>query len=157
MKKTKYVLVTLLCLITMLGFAGCRKNKKAISADEFCTKMENKSFTTTDSTSQYATSKEITESYIAISKDYSYQIEFIVLDSADAASSMFEKNKSTFESENSVKAVRTSTSLANYSKYTLLANGKYKVLSRIDNTLIYINANSDYKDEINSILDNLGY
>ena len=157
MKKTKYVLVSLLCLITVFGFAGCGKNKDSISADEFCSKMEAKSFITTDSTEQYATSKEINESYIAISEDYSYQIEFIVLDSDSSAESMYNRNKSTFESENSSKAVRTSTSLANYSKYTLLASGKYKVLSRIDNTLIYINADSSYKDEINSILEDLGY
>lgn len=157
MKKTKYVLVSLLCLVTVLCFTGCGKNKKSISADEFCSKMEDKSFITTDSTAQYATSKEINESYIAISKDYSYQIEFIVLDSDSSAESMYNHNKSTFESENPTKNVCTSTSLANYSKYTLLANGKYKVLSRIDNTLIYINADSSHKDEINSILDDLGY
>lgn len=157
MKKTKYLLVSLLCLMTVICFAGCGKNKKAISPDEFCTKMEKKGFITTDSTSQYATSKEITESYIAFSKGYEYQIEFVVLDSADAATRMFNQNKSIFESEKNGANSNTSVELANYSKFTLLVNGKYKVVSRIDNTLIYINADSKYKDDITSILDELGY
>lgn len=159
MKKTKYVLISLLCIVTLLGFTGCGKNKTSISADEFCSIMEDKGFLTTDSTAQYATSNDISESYIAISSNYAYQIEFIVLDSDSAAQSMFSTNKSIFESEknSSGSNANTFTELANYSKYTLLANGKYKVVSRIDNTLIFVNANSDYKEEINSILEELGY
>lgn len=157
MKKARYVLISLLCVMALIGFTGCGKNKNAISADEFCTKIENKGFLTTDSTAQYASSKEITESYIAISKDYSYQIEFVVLDSTSAAQSMFSKNKSIFESEKGSSNLTSSKELANYSKYTLKTNGKYKVVSRIDNTLIYINADAEYKDEIDSILDELGY
>ncbi len=47
--------------------------------------------------------------------------------------------------------------MKNYSTYSLTTNGKYKYLSRIDNTLIYIDASDDYKDAIKDIIKELGY
>ena len=159
MKILKKLSVILLLIATLFGYSGCGKNKNAISADEFCSKLEEKEFNLFDSTLQYSDDENINESYIAISKDSPYRIEFIVLNSDASASKMFETNKKTFEEEKreSNNAVYTSTSWANYSKYTLTVNGKYKVISRIDNTLIYVNVDSEYTDEIKSILDEIGY
>ena len=35
-------------------------------------------------------------------------------------------------------------------------NGKYMVVSRIDNTVIYVNVNDNYKDTVKDILKELG-
>ncbi len=158
MKKVKILLASLLTLAVLFGFSGCGKNKNPITAKEFKSKMEEKSYTVTTSTNQYSNSS-IKESYIAVAKNYGYQIEFIVLDSDDSAISMYRTNESNFEVEKNKATVKsyTTVSLANYAKYTLLANNKYKVISRIGNTLIYIDANANYKDEIKTVLDELGY
>lgn len=159
MKKFKLLLVPIICLISLVCFTGCGKNKNAISAKEFSEKMEDKDYIIQESTSQYSDNDEIEESYIALSEDYSYQIEFILLDSESDASNMYSHNKNKFETEReySSSKAHSEINLANYSKYTLIVNGKYKVLSRIDNTLIYINADSEYKDEIDNVLEDLGY
>lgn len=159
MKKLKFLLVTILCALSLFAFSGCGKNKPSISADDFCDKLESKGYLIQESTSQYSNYEQIKESYIALSDDYEYQIEFIVLTSDSEASSMYSHNKEKFEKEKDNANVNTNkeTNLANYSKYVLNVNGKYKVLSRIDNTLIYIDADSEFKDEINDVLDDLGY
>ena len=54
-------------------------------------------------------------------------------------------------------SIETNVELKNYSKYTLLSSGKYMVVSRINNTVIYVNADANYKDNIKNILDELGY
>lgn len=159
MKKIKSLLAISICLISLACFTGCGKNKTAISADEFCEKLENKGYLIEDSTSQYDSYEQINESYIALSDDYEYQIEFIVLDSESDASSMYSYNKEKFElaKEDSDIQSHSEVNLANYSKYELSVNGTYKILSRIDNTLIYIDTNSEFKEEIKEILDDLGY
>lgn len=157
MKKLKSLLAVALCLVCLLGFSGCGKNKTPVSADEFCTKLEAKGFYVTDSTSSYSQYKEITESYIALSPDYKYQIEFIVADSVSNASYLYNTNKSKFELSKGNFSKNKSIEMANYATYTMVSNGKYQVVSRIDNTLVYVNVDEAYKDDVQSILNELGY
>lgn len=157
MKKIKVLLISVLCILTLVSFSGCGNKKNPISADEFCDKLESKSFTVSDSTSEYASNNEVVESYAAISPDYGYQIEFLIIDSDSNAKAMFETNKSKFEKDKDNLSVTTNLSFSTYEKYTIQSNGKYKVVSRINNTLLYVNANLEYKDEIQSILEEIGY
>lgn len=99
----------------------------------------------------------ITQVYLAIDDSYKYQIEFYELSDADYASSFYNNNKSIFEESKSSSAVETSVSSGNNSKYTLVTNGKYKVVSRIDNTVIYVNVDDEYKAEVKDLLEELGY
>lgn len=71
--------------------------------------------------------------------------------------SMYNTNQQKFESQKSNRSTSSTASMKNYSTYSLTTNGKYKYLSRIDNTLIYIDASDDYKDAIKDIIKELGY
>ena len=95
--------------------------------------------------------------YIAISSDSTYQIEFYELSDSDYASSFFNNNKKTFEDSKSSGSAETSVSAGNNAKYTLTTNGKFKVVSRIDNTVIYLNVDDDYKSSVKDVLKDLGY
>ena len=53
--------------------------------------------------------------------------------------------------------MNSSISGKNYSKYTLEANGKYSVVSKINNTILYVNVDSQYKDTVKDIIDEIGY
>lgn len=54
-------------------------------------------------------------------------------------------------------SAQTNISGKNYSKYTLSSGEKYMVVSRINNTVVYLDVNSNYKDEVKTILSELGY
>ena len=54
-------------------------------------------------------------------------------------------------------SVQTNINGKNYSKYTLSSDGKYMIVSRINNTVVYLDVDSSYKDEIKTILNELGY
>ena len=118
--------------------------------------MTEKKFVIKDSKSQYLSHNEIIRSYVAAPSDLSYQIEFLELDSDSSAKNMFASNQRIFQDTSSTK-VETNVSISNYSKYTLEVNGKYKVISRIDKTLVYVDADIKYKDDVNKLLDELGY
>ena len=157
MKKLKSLLALSLCIVCLLGFSGCGKKKTPISADEFVSALEAKDFLVTDSTSAYSQYKDVTESYIAVSPNFKFQIEFIVADSASGATYLYNVNKQKFELGKSGVSKNKSVELANYATYTLVCNGKYQVVSRIDNTLIYVNVDEEHQDEVKAILSELGY
>lgn len=157
MKKTlSFILLIAISLTSLFFFSGCEKKKTALTADEFYSKMEKKNFVIKDSKSEYSTHNEIIRSYVAAPADLSYQIEFIELDSDSSAKNMFSSNQRIFQDTSSPK-IESSVSKSNYTKYILEVDGKYKVISRIDKTIVYVNADIKYKDDVNTVLNDLGY
>lgn len=156
MRKVKRLMMGVLCFIVLFTITGCG-NKTAITSDDFKSRMESSGYTVQDATSQMSEYDYIDQVYIAISSDSTYQIEFYELSDSDYASSFFNNNKSTFENSKSSSATETSVSAGNNAKYTLTTNGKFKVVSRIDNTVIYLNVDEDYKSSVKDVLDDLGY
>lgn len=154
--KIKKILVSILFITCIFSLTGC-KNKTSLKSDEFKSRMEAKNFVVYDATSQMQSNNYIDKIYVAVQKDSNYQIEYYQLKNDDNAISFFNNNKDIFQSSKSNKSSEKSKSVKNYSKYTLETNGNYKVISRIDNTAIYINADSKYKKDIDSVLNSIGY
>ena len=158
----KPVIITIIAVaivVTIIGiiFINLNKEKTSITASDFYTTMSQKEYIVQDSSSQFSEYNYIKQAYIAGSKDHSYQIEFYELENDSYATQFYNNNKSIFESSKVNNSVESSAELKNYSKYTLSSNGKYMVVSRIDNTVIYVNIDSNYKDTVNSLLKELGY
>ncbi len=156
MRKISAVVLVLVMLFSVLCLAGCGE-KKSITPEDFRTITEAKGCTVVDISDQYAEVKEISGAYVALIGEGEYQVEFYVLTTDEAAKRMYAGNKGIFENSIVGASSHSSASLANYDSYKLTADGSYKVLSRIDNTMIYVDAPSEYKSEINSILKALGY
>ena len=155
MKKFKKILLTVLCVVTIITLTGC-KNKTAITAEDFKSRMESKGYNVQDATNQFSSNPEVKKVYIALNSNY--QIEFYEIDTLDNAVLFYNNNnKNIFEQSKSNVSSYTSKELANYAKYRLNTSGKYKVVSRIDNTVIYLNVNDTYKKDVDSILNSLGY
>lgn len=151
------VIIAVIVLGTVLMFAFA-KDKTAITAEEFKDKMEAKGYVIGDVTEQFEEYKDyIKKAYIAANEEITYQIEFYEILNSEYASSFFSLNKQVFENLEKKMAAETSVNLKNYSVYTLSTDSKYRVLSRIDNTVVYINVDNQYKDVVKSILEELGY
>ena len=158
----KPVIITIIAVVIAVAIVGVifinlNKEKTSITASDFYTIMSQKGYNVQDANSQFSDYNYIKQVYLAASKDYSYQIEFYELLDDSYATSFYNNNKSIFESSKGNVSAETSVGLKNYSKYTLSSNGKYMVVSRIDNTVIYVNVEDNYKDTVKSILDELGY
>ena len=166
-KKTIIIIILLIILILGLIVGGTifsikklstiMEDKESITASEFYDKMEDKGYYLQDATNQFSAYDYIKQVYLALESDNKYQIEFYEFSDESYAMSFFENNKSIFESSKGNSASNTNINLENSSKYTLSNNGSYKSLSRIGNTLIYIDIDSQYKDEVKDILEYLGY
>ncbi len=154
------LIISLLMAVGVLAVVLIVKNidfeKDAIKAREFASLMEDENYDIVDVTSQYE-AYGIDEAYIAIDSDQDYQIEFYELSSESKAKSMFESNKDYFKDREGSTKVTTSYSIGNYNIYSLTSNGDYMYLCRVDNTLLYIDVDDKYKDEVKDIVENLGY
>lgn len=150
------IIVVVLVGIVLITFNALNKEKTPISASTFNTTMEGKGYVMTNSTSQFAQYPNyMLESYVA--QKTGYQIEFYELTSEENAISMYNTNKAKFESQKTNASASATASMNNYATYSLTTNGKYKYLSRIDNTLVYIDVDESYKDIVKDIMKEIGY
>ena len=151
------VIVAILAIILGVVFINLNTEKTSITASNFKNLMQQKGYTVSDANSQFSDYDYIQQVYIAADSNYNYQIEFYELSDDSYATRFYNNNKSIFESSKGNASAETSVDLKNYSKYTLSSNGNYMVISRIDNTVIYVDVDDNYKDNVKDILNELGY
>ena len=152
--KKKYFL-GLIFTVVLFVLTGCSE-KPSINSSDFKSISENSGYTVYDITSQYSEYSYI-ESALVAKSSWDYQVEFYLLTDDSYAVSMFNNNKSTFESYKGSSSVDSSVDLANYSTYSLTSNGYYMYLSRIDNTLLYLRVDDSYKSNVKNLVSKLGY
>lgn len=153
MKKRLLMLLSI-TFIMALSLMGCGE-KTALKSDQFKTDMESKGYEVQDASGQFEGDIGVQKVYIAL-KD-SHQIEFYQMENDDQAAQAYEGNKATFESQKGSSSTETDVSGKNSSKYTLKSDGRYRVISRIGNTFIYVDAEEGVKSDIDNVLDELGY
>ena len=152
----KKKLLIVLVLLTLVLTTGCT-NKEAKTSKEFINIMENNKYEIVNVKKQFENRAQVKEAIIAIEQSKNYQIEFYVMSDEKNAKSFYENNREIFKENATNSNVNTEVNLGNYSKYTQTSNGKYSVISRIDNTIIYLNVDEKNKENIEEILETLGY
>lgn len=149
----KKILLFLMSITLLFVITGC-KGKKALTADEFKNKMTQEGYQVQDISEKYVGKGA---KAVLIAKKDGYQIEFFVTENKDYAVGSYNLNKEKFEKTKGNAMVETQKSMGNVSKYTLKSNSTYKVVSRVGETFVYINAPGAKADEINEVLKKLGY
>ncbi len=153
----KYILAILTIALLAMTFTGC-SSKEPLTSSSFEEQMTEAGYIVADCTEQYAEVDYIKKCYVALSdEEAKYQIEWYEISDADTAVQFFNTQKTIFEQSEGSTSATTSVNGTNSSKYTLSTNGTYKLLSRIENTVIYIDCDSDYKDAVQEVLKTLGY
>ncbi|MCP1225742.1 hypothetical protein [Sebaldella sp. S0638] len=149
----KKIILFLISMALVFSITGC-KAKKAVTAEEFKSKMTQKGYQIVDISEKYA-GKGAKAVLIAM-KD-GYQIEFYVTENKDYAVGSYNLNKEKIEKTKGNSMVETQKSIGNVSKYTLKSNSSYKVVSRVGETFIYLNVPGSKTEEVKEILNKLGY
>lgn len=142
-------------IITLLFLTGC--TKKAITVDEFTSSFDTNTYTV--NTYEKGTIDTIIDglesgAYIT---NGSYTIDFYILENSTKAHELFMSEKEEFEANKDTEVTENKESGKNYEIYELTTSLMYMYTSRIDNTLIYISANKEDKNEIKDLIKKLGY
>jgi len=164
MKKFRLFAAILLAALA-LSLCGCSNSgsgndidKKVLTPDEFMDIMVAEGYNIYDISSQLTIYEDIETVYVATTGDELYQIEFYKLCDEEAADALFVGNQVMFEEYKSGAAYTDyDLSLANFAIYKLTVNGRYMVISRVENTMVYVDAPVEFKDDIDAALKALGY
>ena len=152
----KKILYVLTLMVVTLTLTGCG-NKKAITIDEYKDIMSTNSFVLNDAKNRISVNSNIKDIYIAANPKDNYQIEFYVLESVDTAKTFFSENKTRFSKEVGKNKIETKSKKGNSEKYTVTSLGQYRLVSRIENTVIYLDTRESNKKKVDEILKELGY
>jgi len=156
MSKKAIDLIVLLLVITLaLTISACSmtKPKTVLTAEEFKTKMESAGMTVEDATGQF---DEETLELLLIAYNDDYQIEFYMMDTNANAEQAFAGNMQNFDSLSGTKSTTTLNG-SNFNYFSMTMGDRYAVVSRVENTFIYIDEETENKDAIKAIMDELGY
>lgn len=153
--KFKKIILLIICFIVIFTLSACN-SKKTINTEEFNSKVSQMGYQVVDVTNQYTSNNNI-KSAVSAKANEGYSILFFVFDDDVSATSMFNSNKSSFESYRAKPTDENSISFVNYSSYELTSSGYYMYTCRIDNTLIYVKAPDTYKENIKKLVKSIDY
>lgn len=156
-KNNNFILIGIILFVifgtcSFFLFSFINKEKESLTSTEFKNIMEDKGYEVVDATNQFEGYNEIQTVYLAVDKNKEYQIEFYDLKAESEAISFYNHNKKIAGSSNNYSEMN----LNNYSKYTS-SDSNYLVISRINNTVVYVDEDIKHKDVIKSVLKDLGY
>lgn len=154
MKNFKRVLALLVVLFLTITLTGC--GKKAITAAEFKSKMEEKGYTVTDFTTTMASSTGAKEALIANNTNTSIIIEFLTFDDESVVKDSVEELYNNAKDKDGAKST-TEINMGNYNKRTVKIGDDYYVIERVEKTLLYVVATKDTAKEADQIVEDLGY
>ena len=149
----KKFLLMLLVISWAILTTGCMTREKLTPYD-FKLNLEKRGFVVSDKTLTQSNQK-ITSYYVATNSEKKYEIEYYELNNEMTAQGIYLKYKEQMITTGA--QVSTEVNLGNSEKYVDNYNGKYRVASRVANTVIWIDANIEYQEEIKSLLREIGY
>lgn len=151
----KKVFLVLVLMSSLLLLTGC--GKKALTIEEFTSSFDTNKYTVGEyQNGQIDTVIDGLQRGAYITNG-SYTIDFYILKNTSKAEALFKDEKATFEASKDGKTIENSIKINNYESYELTTDLMYMYTCRVDNTLLYINANVEDKDEIKSLVKSLGY
>jgi hypothetical protein len=155
MKRLKKVGIIFTIVVMAFLLTGCgTKNVK--TANDFVALAEDSNLSTKNiKEGQYASDNTIKEGYVAYNNNW--QIEFYVLDTEATASSNFDTNVKIFEDSKGNSSSYVSLEGKNYEAYSLISNGQYMYICRVENTFIYANVSEEYQKDVKAFIKNFGY
>ena len=143
------------CVVLLILMAGCSlKPRTPLTAQEFTDKMEDAGYTVTDATDQYEAG--LVDAVRIAVKD-NIQIEFYIVPTVGQAEEAYAANVADFDALSAAGASSKTVDISNYSYYRKLTDNSYYIVSRTDNTFIYVEAAAADKDEILKQITDLGY
>lgn len=149
-------LLLIYCLLKVLVV-----NKEPLSADAIESIITNHGYHAVDITDQYLERDkgfEVTLDKCVAFQNEDIHFEYFIFKDRNGALDLYGQayNKITLEYD-AIHKIETKSSAGNYSTYSLDSLGKYNAVTWVDNTVVYAYCDSENKQEIISILDEMDY
>lgn len=156
MKKSVKIIIAVIVAVTIIAivcFAIMQSGKKAITMKQFEEKAKENGYKIADIQNDITKKEEITDAKLAISEDYSYFISFYILKDNESASNFYKQQKEEFTKAKQEENQPVEKKSKSYEAYSLKSNGKYRYISRIENTIIQLNVNESEEQKVKEFLE----
>ena len=142
----------MIILLFQLGFGS----RVPLTAEEFTSRMEGEGFVVEDVAYQYD-DVEYLETFLSVETEY-FQIGFARYSTDRNAQAVFNMNRNSLENfARGTFSPSTSLDFPSFSRFTIVIDGDYYVISRIENTIIIAITSSENRGLLNDTLRLLGY
>lgn len=153
MKSTRSIAL-ILCLIMLLGLMTACQKKMPQTAAGFTQIMENAGFEVYDE-SDNGEDSIATAAVYAVGENY--QIEYYGYEDSDSARRVYDNNQNKLDEDHSAKRMTSQMETNRYNYYAFSTEDDFYVIARIENTVVFCAADSEYKQEILTHMEALGY
>ena len=151
--KNRNIFLGIALVLVMLFVTGCAFYN-LLDATEFKNHFSALGYTISDTeTADYEADKYL----VASKEDVPYKIEYYEFDTDINAKKVYEKYKKNIANYITSNSENKETTGAIMGKIVAVSEKEYIIISRVKNTLIFINGTNEYADEINKILDEIEY
>lgn len=150
----KKITLLLVILIMSTALVGCG-DKEKIAINDFTAIANEYNFYVEDSTDTYGDTN-VKEGKVAMLSN-ACTVEFIEFETEEDAIRMFDSIQPVFASFEEDSRKHVSVDLKHYDKYMVSTDMYYKYVSRVDNTLVYVNTISSHEKEVKEFIDRMGY
>lgn len=148
MKNLSKILLVLVALFTLTACGA----KEEVSVNDFKSIMREEGFYVTDITDDMEDSNI---NQVLTANNREFQMEFYVFKSEDTAKEAFSSNKEMFNQDKDYEGKEKNEDT--YDEYIQETSDYYNVLKRVGKTLLYASVNVDYKGDVKSAINKLGY
>ena len=154
-------LLIICALLFALALVGCA-DKEALSAAGFADLLEQAGYYVSleDLSDDFYAQQEMQGMiYYAVADepDGKFSIEFVVFETPEQARAIFDEGIAEMNSRSGAWFGRIESNAANYNIYRGTNNSRYYVISRIGDTMLYVDTEDEHRDAVNEILETLGY
>ena len=156
--KVKAVCLLAVFTLTFALLTGCSQSKDPVSTGTFESAAQQKGYIVQDGTDFFAAYDYVKLVTLASPQDKAFQIEYYELNDEAVAKSFFDSNRSNFIMMKGDESFETTDSGKNYEVYKLEMYGKFMMIERVDNTVIYVHStDSSNKTAIETFLKEINY
>lgn len=153
MKSKKSILLGIIIFIIVIFLAGCGLNN-LIDNKEFKSHFEELGYTISNGDIE---DSELKSYLIASKEDIPYKIEYYEYDTELNAKKSYEKYKKSIANYITSTSKNQETNGTSYTKLIAISDNEYIVISRVKNTLIFVNGTNEYSNEIDNLLKEIKY
>lgn len=151
----KKILLLIISIIMIFTLTGC--TKLALHPDDVTTIISNLGHKVEDISDKYTDYDNIVKVLKIKDIEDRWEIEYYLLKDLHSAERMYQENFELFNLFESQATFYSEVNQGNYSTYKLQTSGSYMYLSRVDNTLLYIDVNILHKNIMEEIITALAY
>ena len=153
MKNKSVILGILIIVVVSLMTTGCGFYN-LLETQEFKEHFGALGYTTTDSEEGKYESKTYV---VATKEDMPFKIEYYEFENEVEAKKVYKKYKDRIVDYITTDSKNRETTGAVFSKTVAQSEQEYLVMSRVKNTFIFIEGTVEYKDEIDTLLEDIKY